>query len=246
MKRRRAIGTISLGAAALCLLLLSLPAPVAEAEGKALVQTVRARVITEINDADQPPDHSPGRIEMEGRRTASVWVDIPINQPHWRKRMQELGISPQAPRRITAGKRDHLLKLIVGGKVVGTYPVGFGRNYLSDKLEQGDRTSPEGVFKITYKFPSKKSHRSLCLNYPNEDTRRKRARARKLGVKITRDAGSDICLHGHGVCGGKTFFKKDGVYYVKNWTRGCLTVNDDLMEEVYEFAKPGMTVEIVW
>ncbi|MDP8223190.1 MAG: L,D-transpeptidase [Candidatus Lernaella stagnicola] len=209
-------------------------------------QVVRAKVVTDHLKKDPPIDRSAGRVKMEGERQAPQWVQIPIHQPHWRDRMTQLGIAKNAPRRMVVSKRRHLLQLVAGDQVVGEYPVGFGRNYLNDKLEQGDKTSPEGVFRVVHKHPSKKTHRSLCLDYPNAQTHRKRARARQLGVKFTREAGSDICIHGHGVWGGETFYEKGGVYYVKNWTRGCLTINDDLMEEVYAFGHTGMRVEISW
>jgi L,D-transpeptidase catalytic domain len=215
-------------------------------EGAAEPQWVTAKVITKPLKNDPPIDRSPARVAMEGGRKEPTEVRIPLGRPNWREQMKQLGISERAKRKLLLSKREHTLKLIADGQVVGVYPVGFARNYLNDKLEQGDKTSPEGVFRVAHKHPSKKTHRSLCLNYPTAETHRKRARARKLGIPLKNDPGSDICIHGHGIWKGETFFQKDGQYFVKNWTRGCPTLNDELMEEVYDFAHSGMEVEIVW
>lgn len=227
----------------LCLCVLLAVAAASAGDG---AKTVTATVITKALKKDPPIDRTPPRVALEGVRVVPQTVEIPLGLPAWPERLKQLGVSATAPRSIHVSKRGQILKLIAGGQVVGAYPVGFGRNYLNDKLEEGDKSTPEGTFHIVSRHPSKKTHRSLCVDYPSADTHRKRAEAQKLGVKLTNGAGGDICIHGHGEWGGQTFFEKDGRYVLRNWTRGCLTLNDEMMEEVYEFARNGDKVEIVW
>ncbi|NLH47554.1 MAG: L,D-transpeptidase [Myxococcales bacterium] len=206
---------------------------------------VRAIVKTRYKKKRPRIDRSPARRQLEGRREAPLTVELPVDQPPWTERMKALGIGQKAPRSLRIGKQSHRLELIAGGKVVGTFPVGLGRNPINDKLQEGDRATPEGRFRIVAKHPSA-SHLSLCLDYPNAASREKIERARRLGIPLTKGPGGDICIHGHGVWGGKTFYKEDGSPVVLNWTRGCVTLNDEMMDEVYEFARLGDEVEIVW
>jgi murein L,D-transpeptidase YafK len=206
---------------------------------------VQAIVKTRYKKKRPRIDRSPVRQQIEGKREAPRVTELPIEQPPWPERMKTLGISVKAPRRLRIGKQNHRLELLADGKVIGIYPVGLGRNPINDKLQEGDRATPEGRFRIVAKHPSA-SHLSLCLDYPNAESRIKISRARQLGIPVAKGPGSDICIHGHGVWGGKTFYEEDGRYVVLNWTRGCITLNDEMMDEVYEFARLGDEVEIVW
>src|SRR5512133_3263844 len=52
-------------------------------------------------------------------------------------------------------KSDYRLYVIESGQILKEYPVVFGRKDNTDKLMQGDKCTPEGMFKIISKYPHK-------------------------------------------------------------------------------------------
>ncbi len=73
----------------------------------------------------------------------------------------------------------------------------LGHNPRNDKLEQGDKCTPEGVYRVVYKYPHAKWSKFILLNYPTRKNWLKFAEAKKRG-KIPLDAqiGGDIGIHG--------------------------------------------------
>jgi murein L,D-transpeptidase YafK len=122
-----------------------------------------------------------------------------------------------------------------GGHLKHTFEIELGKNWIGNKRHQGDKTTPEGIYKVTKKLDSKNTiyHRALLINYPNEDDKKRFTSEKKKGA-LPRNAniGGLIEIHGDG---GK------GV----NWTDGCVALHNDDMEVVYKLANVNTTVTIV-
>jgi tetratricopeptide (TPR) repeat protein len=135
--------------------------------------------------------------------------------------------------KILVEKRARQLKLISRGEVIKTYRIALGGNPDGPKERQGDNKTPEGLYSIDAKNWESRYHLSLHISYPNE---RDRQRANELGGP----PGGDIMIHGI----------KNGFAWVGNahtevdWTRGCIAVTDEEIEEIDKLVPIGTPVEI--
>jgi len=85
-------------------------------------------------------------------------------------------------------KKDHVMELFAGGKVIRTYKVALGQGGLRPKEYEGDGRTPEGHYTIEAKYVSQ-YHKALRISYPNAEDRK---RAAKLGLS----PGGSILIHG--------------------------------------------------
>ena len=130
-------------------------------------------------------------------------------------------------------KRDHLLELMAGGKVIRTYKVALGSGGLAPKQREGDGRTPEGHYVIDSRNAASQYHKALHVSYPNEEDRR---RASRLGVS----PGGAIMIHG--LPNGKGFIGPAHRLY--DWTLGCVAVTDQEIDEIWSLVPVGTPVEI--
>jgi murein L,D-transpeptidase YafK len=130
-------------------------------------------------------------------------------------------------------KKDHVLELLAGGRVIRTYKVALGQGGLAPKERQGDGRTPEGQYTIDGKNAASHYHKALHVSYPNAADRK---RAAKLGVS----PGGDIMIHG--LPDGKGWVGARHRLY--DWTLGCIAVTDEEIDEVFELVPVGTPVEI--
>ncbi|MFZ2948029.1 MAG: L,D-transpeptidase family protein, partial [Desulfuromonadaceae bacterium] len=135
--------------------------------------------------------------------------------------------------KILIEKKERRLTLISKGKVLKTYQIALGGNPNGPKERQGDNKTPEGTYVIDSRNKNSRYHRSLHVSYPNEKDKK---RAKELGVS----PGGDIMIHGI----------KNGLSWVGDlhtevdWTKGCIAVTDEEIEEIDKLAPNGTIVEI--
>lgn len=135
--------------------------------------------------------------------------------------------------RILIEKKERRLTLISKGEVLKTYKIALGGNPDGPKERQGDNKTPEGTYIVDGKNKNSQYHQALHISYPNE---RDRKRAKKLGVS----PGGDIMIHGI-----KTGFSWVGDLQAnKDWTKGCIAVTDEEIEEIYTLVALTTVVEI--
>lgn len=130
-------------------------------------------------------------------------------------------------------KKERRLTLLSKGEVIKTYKIALGGDPVGPKERQGDNKTPEGTYIIDSRNRNSGYHLSLHISYPNE---RDKVRAKELNVS----PGGDIMIHGI----------KNGLAWVGNlhagtdWTKGCIAVTDEEMEEIYKLVPNGTMVEI--
>ena len=135
--------------------------------------------------------------------------------------------------RILIEKSTRRLMLISQGEVLKSYKIALGGNPIGPKERQGDNKTPEGTYVIDTRNRDSRFHLSLRISYPNE---RDKIRAKELGVS----PGGDIMIHGI----------KNGFSWVGDahtgidWTKGCIAVTDQEIEEIDKLAPNGTIVEI--
>lgn len=136
---------------------------------------------------------------------------------------------------VLVDKYARCLKVLDRGRVKAVFDVDLGWNGFEDKVFEGDGATPEGEYKVTAlkKGAQTKYYLALLLSYPNEEDRE---RFRKMkargelgpGVRI----GNFIEIHGQGGRG-------------RDWTDGCIALDNDDMEQLFSMAYVGMPVVIV-
>jgi tetratricopeptide (TPR) repeat protein len=130
-------------------------------------------------------------------------------------------------------KKERRLTLLSKSEVIKTYKIALGGNPVGPKERQGDNKTPEGTYIIDSRNRNSDYHLSLHISYPNE---KDKMRAKELGVS----PGGDIMIHGI----------KNGLAWVGalhagiDWTKGCIAVTDEEMEEIYNLVPNGTIVEI--
>jgi len=145
---------------------------------------------------------------------------------------------------VIKGKR--VLELYSAGRLVKTYRVGLGLSPVEDKVRAGDRRTPEGDFYICLKNPRSQFYLSLQLSYPNE---KHAARGLRDGL-VTRDQYKQT-LHAlnrkrlppqNTKLGGELFIHGNGSQ--RDWTWGCVALDDADMRELYDAIPIGTPVTI--
>ena len=154
-------------------------------------------------------------------------------------------LPPLAQPRLLIEKSLHRLTVYDGAEAVKSYrcAIGGGRG---DKVREGDRCTPEGRFYVCVRNPQSKYVLSLGLSYPSvEDAERglrdgliARTQYEEI-LRAIREArqppwdtglGGEIMIHG---CGAG-----------RDWTLGCVALDDEDIRELYPAIPLGTEVEI--
>jgi murein L,D-transpeptidase YafK len=141
--------------------------------------------------------------------------------------------APEPADSILILKKDHVLELLAGGKVIRSYKVALGSGGLAPKEREGDGRTPEGHYVIDSRNEHSAYHKALHVSYPNDEDRR---RAAKLGVS----PGGSIMIHG--LPNGKGWI--GAAHRMYDWTLGCVAVTDEEIDEIWKLAPVGLPVEI--
>ncbi|HEX9135542.1 MAG TPA: L,D-transpeptidase family protein [Nitrospirota bacterium] len=149
------------------------------------------------------------------------------------KKFFDYAIQKGSVDRIRIEKSTRRLMLISQGEVLKSYKIALGGNPIGPKERQGDNKTPEGTYVIDARNRDSRFHLSLHISYPNE---RDKKRAKELGVP----PGGDIMIHGI-----KNGFSRVGDAHAGvDWTKGCIAVTDQEIEEIDKLAPNGTIVEI--
>ncbi len=130
--------------------------------------------------------------------------------------------------RVVVDKGDRKMHLLSHDKLLKTYKVDLGFNPKGHKVVEGDGRTPEGEYLIDRRNPNSEFHLSIGISYPNPADI---ARARALGKK----PGGDIFIHGR-----PNRKQPKG----RDWTAGCIAVNNREMEEIYAMVRDGTPITI--
>ncbi|SJZ59389.1 L,D-transpeptidase family protein [Sediminibacterium ginsengisoli] len=125
------------------------------------------------------------------------------------------------------------------GEWIANYPVVFGNKDMGDKLMQGDRRTPEGVFHIVSKRRHEKWNRFMMLDYPTaESVKRFKERKAKGLIPANAEIGGGIGIH------GTWPHEEYAIDRYDNWTEGCISTKNTYVEELFSILPVGTKVEI--
>jgi murein L,D-transpeptidase YafK len=147
---------------------------------------------------------------------------------------------------IVVYKKARKLELYSDKQLVRTYRVGLGFSPVADKQREGDGATPEGEFYVFVKNNKSAYYLSLGISYPNvEDADRglrdglinetehaailDAIRKKKAPPQYTK-LGGMIYIHGNGSS--------------KDWTWGCVALENNEMKELYDAVTVGTPVTI--
>jgi L,D-peptidoglycan transpeptidase YkuD (ErfK/YbiS/YcfS/YnhG family) len=121
------------------------------------------------------------------------------------------------------------------GKKHKEIEVELGVNWLGDKIQSGDRATPEGKYKVVGKKSGRKTayHKSLEIDYPNpDDSKRFEQEKAKGNIPKRAKIGDSIAIHGGGGRG-------------IDWTEGCVALENTDMDILFSLCPIGTQVAIV-
>lgn len=131
--------------------------------------------------------------------------------------------------RMQVVKSRRKLYLFNGYTLLEEYKVDLGAAAEGPKRFRGDGKTPEGTYVIDRRNPRSAYHLSIGISYPNENDV---AYAQAFGM----DPGGDIFIHGD-----PNDTRKNRR---KDWTAGCIAVNDKEMEQIYRMVQLGTPIDI--
>jgi len=129
---------------------------------------------------------------------------------------------------IAVHKADHEMLVFSHGVLLKKYVVQLGPNPVGPKQCFGDGKTPEGHYVINGMNPHSLFHKSLGISYPNTDDMER-------AIKLGRSPGGDIVIHG--LPNGEEHVRRSR--YRNDWTRGCIAVRNEEIDELFEHVRVG-------
>jgi L,D-transpeptidase catalytic domain/Domain of unknown function (DUF4398) len=157
--------------------------------------------------------------------------------PSWRNWVDQALKSSRGRQAVAlvVDKLRRRLTVYRGGKKTAIYPVDLGSGGMERKLRAGDDATPEGFYRIdVIRGPGQtRYYRAFLLDYPNAQDRRRFEQARRRGeIPRGADPGGLIEIHGEG---GRAL----------DWTKGCVALRNEEMDDLAQVVKVGTPVAIV-
>jgi murein L,D-transpeptidase YafK len=130
---------------------------------------------------------------------------------------------------VVIDKSDYELSVFDSTGWLLSMPVVFGVKDQGDKMYEGDRKTPNGVFKIIQKRNHNQWKKFMLLDYPTKADVAKFNERKKQGL-IPKNAkiGNGIGIHG---CKKGEDFAVDTY---KNWTNGCISLKTADIYDLFE------------
>ncbi len=174
---------------------------------------------------------SSNKSELKVQSLSLLKQDTIVKLPQRKGRLRVLKVDATV-KKIVVKKSEKIL-LVYFGDTFKSYKIALGLNPIGHKEKQGDNRTPEGSYKIVVKNPNSRGYKSFKISYPNE---KDKLNAMKNGW----DPGGDICIHG-------LWWSEQNplTHWESNWTRGCMALNNQQMDELFPYTKVGTEVQIL-
>jgi hypothetical protein len=157
----------------------------------------------------------------------SKWILLNEEMKDWSKNHNSISI--------VVDKFSRKCIVYKAGKKYNEFDVELGVNWLGDKIQSGDRTTPEGKYKVSGKRNGSRTlyHKSLEINYPNEDDKQRFEDEKRRGkIPVNASIGGSIAIHGDGGRG-------------IDWTEGCVALENRDMDILFSICPIGTPIAIV-
>lgn len=135
--------------------------------------------------------------------------------------------------KIVVHKDKRVLLVYSKGNLLKSYKIALGKNPVGDKQFEGDDKTPEGLYYINDKNPNSGYHKNLGVSYPN-------ASDSVEAKSFNKPVGGDIKIHGI-----RNYMGIIGKFHnLRDWTRGCIAVTDEEIDDLYEHVPIGTPIQI--
>jgi len=135
---------------------------------------------------------------------------------------------------VVVHKSQRRLHLMDGDDILRSYPISLGENPVGHKLFEGDSRTPEGEYTLDWRNYNSDFYKSIHISYPSEEDR---ALADAWGL----DPGGSIMIHGLPNEAGDYAFAYAGL----DWTNGCIAVNNEAKDEIWQLVRDGTPIRIL-
>ncbi|MGD9900563.1 MAG: murein L,D-transpeptidase family protein, partial [Calditrichaceae bacterium] len=187
--------------------------------------------------ASKKMNQAAGKIENAKSTISGIITDYLAGIPIWQKWVEEALNESRKEKAtlIVIEKLEHYCTVYTAGELLDRYKIELGPNWIGPKTISGDKATPEGIYTIVKKKipPHTKYYKALELNYPNDTDRQRFEAGIKNGtLPALSHIGRLIEIHGGG---GQGF----------NWTDGCIALNNNDMDKMYNLVETHTKVIIV-
>jgi murein L,D-transpeptidase YafK len=141
---------------------------------------------------------------------------------------------------ILVEKSKYKLTVFYDNQPVKSYPIVLGSAPVGDKRAEGDRKTPEGIYRVRDRYPHPKWSKFIWLDYPTEQDWEEHLQAKLAGeISPEETIGSEVGIHG--VPSGLD----SAIDRRSNWTWGCISLKNKDVNEIYEVVTQGTLIEII-
>jgi murein L,D-transpeptidase YafK len=138
--------------------------------------------------------------------------------------------------KVIVKKSERKMQLIKGGEVIREYRVALGAAPRGHKFQEGDERTPIGDYVLDWRNARSNYYKSIHVSYPNE---RDKALAKLLGIT----PGGMIMVHGMPNHIQSPVVRAE--YARRDWTDGCIAVQDNEMDEIWRMVRDGTPIRIM-
>jgi murein L,D-transpeptidase YafK len=149
--------------------------------------------------------------------------------------------------RIIVRKGDRVLELWDDQVLCASFPVGLGFEPIDHKQVEGDGRTPEGEYYVCTRNPNSRFYKALGVSYPNREDADagllsgtideqtadliRQAIERQACPPWNTPLGGEIMIHGHGS--------------LSDWTAGCVAVDNEVMDILWQHSPLGTPITIL-
>ncbi len=162
------------------------------------------------------------------------------------------GVKSEAQKLVLVEKFSRTLYLYEDTVLLRAFPVSLGFDSISPKKREGDGATPEGLYYVSSKHHSRRYGLFIGISYPSlKDIALARWEGRlseqeyRLCLEELRTHRNGRCPLGYniGIHGGGVFREREGVKE-RDWTHGCIALDDKDVRVLYKFVEIGTPVLI--
>lgn len=182
-----------------------------------------------VDFSDSPPKEPKEKIPLD-EISAPIIPDIKIANP-----------------KIVVKKSNRALELFDDDVLVASFPIGLGFTPEGAKTEQGDGKTPEGEYYVCTKNPNSRYHLSLGVSYPNKNDAQRALDAGGIDEatynNIATAIGTGKRPPWNTALGGEIMIH--GNSSKSDWTAGCVAVENEVMDFLFEVCDMGTEIVIL-
>ncbi|NNE71586.1 MAG: L,D-transpeptidase [Rhodothermales bacterium] len=155
---------------------------------------------------------------------------------------------------VRISKKSQTLYVYRGDELIRRMPADLGYNFFSDKEKRGSRDdpdhwrTPDGIFYVVGKNPASQFHRAFVLNYPNREDAVRGLRSDLISEseyrRIIRADSLFAMPPMNTALGGWIEIHGDGTGRRANWTQGCIAIENDIIDRLWDVIHVGTPVLI--